>query len=260
MKREKRRRRPRSGRTEPEQVLYRPGPVQPGQIVGIEGAEADHAVRSLRLRSGDAVWLTDGAGSRHHGVVHTIGKHRLEVDVHGTEPVVRWPRREVWLGAGVIRTARMDVLVEKASELGVTRFVPLALARCVARPEEGGTKAERWHRIAVESLKQSKRAFLMELGEPTGLDDFLRVVPTGATLAFADPGGPGPAGLPRGTGPLVLLVGPEGGLEPEERDTLLQAGAIPVALGGNRLRAETAGLTLVTSVLAVLGEMEPAGD
>jgi len=271
VKREKRRRRPKFGDGDPEQVLYRPGPAQPGQIVGIEGAEADHATRSLRLRSGDPVSITDGAGSRHHGVVHDIGKHRLEVAVRETETVPVWPRRPVWLGAGVIRTTRMDVLVEKASELGVTRFTPLTLARCVAVPEEGGAKFERWGRIAVESLKQCKRAFLMEVGEPAALPDYLAALPPDARLVFADPGGVGPTqltpdakplGAPGGgtPPPLVLVVGPEGGLEPMERERLVEAGAVPVGLGSHRLRAETAGVVLVASVLAALGEMSHVTD
>ena len=162
----------------------------------------------------------------------------------------------------MLRSTRMDFLIEKASELGVARFVPLLLKRCVARPSEDGAKQERWHRLAVESLKQSRRARLLDLAPPVDLDEFLAMLPGEATLWAADPEGGAPADAARATGdgPLVLVVGPEGGLAPEEQGILRRAGARFVRLGGHRLRAETAVVALLASALASLGEMDPPGS
>jgi 16S rRNA (uracil1498-N3)-methyltransferase len=250
---------------EPEQVLYVDVPVEAGRTVALTGNEADHARRSLRLRTGHPVALVDGRGSRYHGQVTGLAKARLTVRVDVVEPLAPWPRRPLWLGAGILRSARMDTLIEKASELGVARLVPLLLERSVARPHETGSKQDRWQRLAVESLKQSKRSHLMEVAPPAGLEAFLEEIPEGAGLWWADPGGTSPlaaaGAAPAGpASPLVLVVGPEGGLSPPEAGRLKERGGIPVGLGGNRLRAETAALGLVTVALAATGEMGRTGD
>lgn len=259
MKRAKRPGRRRALDGEPEQVLYHPHPMGPGTVARVGGGEADHALRSLRLRSGDAVVLVDGRGTRFGGTARIVGKE-LEVTVASREPVPRWPGRTLWLAAGVLRTGRMDILVEKVSELGATRFVPLQLKHCMARPGDHGAKAERWNRIAVESLKQSKRSHLLEIGEVTGLAPFLDALPEKTAVVAADPAGRPPEALEGVTGqPLVLVVGPEGGLAEEERRLLAGRGAIWIALGGNRLRTETAGVALLVAALDRLGELAPGG-
>ncbi len=256
------RRPPRPGE-EPEQVLFVASTPAIGGRARLEGAEADHAHRSLRLKTGDAVQLVDGRGGRFHGRVAGLGKRAVEVEVDAEERIPVWPARRIWLGAGVLRSTRMDFLVEKAGELGVERFQPLLLTRCVARPAGEGTKSERWHRLAVESLKQSRRARLLEILPPADLDGFLAALPPARTLWVADPEGLDPREAARepGGGPLVAVVGPEGGLTPEERGILDRAGARFIRLGGHRLRAETAVVALLAAALATLGELgpDPAG-
>ena len=245
---------------EPEQVLYAGTAPLPGHPIRLEGSEAEHARRSLRLRTGDPVSLVDGRGGRYHGRIVNLDKHGLEVEVAATERIPAWPGRALWLGAGVLRSTRMDFIIEKASELGVTRMVPLLLKRCVARPAEEGAKHERWHRLAVESLKQSKRANLLELAPPSSLDEFLAGLPAGATVWVADPSGETPTEAASATaeGLLALVVGPEGGLSEEERGLLERHGVRFVGLGGHRLRAETAVVTLLAAALSALGEFGPA--
>jgi 16S rRNA (uracil1498-N3)-methyltransferase len=186
-----------------------------------------------------------------------IEKRGVVVAVLARESLPVWPSRPIWLAAGILRSTRMDTLVEKASELGVSVFLPLVLERSVARPAEEGTKQERWHRLAVESLKQSKRSHLMRVEDPRGLEDLLAALPPEATIWGADPRGEDPRGARFGPGPLLLLVGPEGGLSPGERARVEEKGIAWISLGGNRLRAETASLTLVAVALARLGEMAP---
>lgn len=250
-------RRRRADGEEPEQVLYLPDPPAPGGTAVLSGGEADHARRSLRLRLQDPVSLVDGNGRRFRGTVSGLGKSEMRVRVDSMEILDPWPREEIWLGAGVLRSTRMDTLVEKASELGVSRLCPLVLDRSVARPHEEGAKEQRWQRLAVESMKQCRRARLMEVLPPRSLEAFLEEVPDGATLWAADPGGepPAEAGIGPGEGPVILVVGPEGGLAGPEIELLGARGARWVALGGNRLRAETAAMTLVVAALGVLGAL-----
>jgi 16S rRNA (uracil1498-N3)-methyltransferase len=254
-----RRRRHRTSGEEPEQVLYIGGAIVSEKTARITGGEVTHALRSLRLRIGDGVVLIDGRGKRYHGSITGIGKTHFDVEIASEETIVSWPAHELWLGAGVLRSTRMDMVVEKTSELGVKRLVPLLLEHCVARPDVEGSKLDRWHRIAVESLKQSKRAHLMEIGAPSDLETFLDSLPPARTLWVADPGGRAAPEAARdaGVGPLVLVVGPEGGISPSEKRKLEDSGASLIRLGGNRLRAETAALCLVVAGLLALGEMAP---
>jgi len=234
----------------PEQVLYQDADLAPGRTTRLEGSEADHAKRSLRLRTGDAVHLVNGRGRRYQGRVVDLGKQFVDVEIQSEETLPVWPAVSVWLGAGVLRSTRMDTLVEKASELGVSRFVPLVLERSVAKPGGEGTKENRWHRLAIESLKQSRRSQLMDVDLPRTLDAFLNALPLDAQLWAADPEGEAPSHVPRSvSGTLGLVVGPEGGLSSRERAILLDRKARLIALGRNRLRAETAAISLVTAAI-----------
>lgn len=257
MSRSRGERRPRGDRA-PEQVLYAPEAAA-GSRVRIEGPEADHGLRSLRLRTGAEVYLVDGRGTRFQGEVVSVAKRALEVEVLRAQPIAVWPTRRVALAAGVLKSTRMDIVVEKASELGVDAFHPLNLKHCVARPHERGVKRDRWERLAVESLKQCRRARLMTVHPPTDLPHFLASLPVPGGLWFAEPSGGAIAGAAQhltDASCLTLVVGPEGGLAPEEVEGLTGAGGIPVTLGGHRLRAETAAVTLVTAALAILGELD----
>ena len=246
----------------PEQVLYQDAELLPGRRTRITGSEADHARRSLRLRSGDPIHLVNGRGRRYAGRVADVGKQFVEVDVEREEVLEPWPRCTIWLGAGVLRSTRMDTLVEKASELGVARFVPLVLERSVAKPDSEGAKENRWHRLAIESLKQSRRPRLMDVDEPRALEAFLDATPEGTPLWAADPDGVNPLCLSEEVGDrLALVVGPEGGLSTRERALLGGRGARFLSLGSNRLRAETAAISLVTIALLLgkdLGVPKPS--
>ena len=234
----------------PEQVLYQDADLALGRTTRLGGSEADHARRSLRLRTGDAVHLVNGRGRRYQGRVVDLGKQFVDVEIQSEEALPVWPQVSVWLGAGVLRSTRMDTLVEKASELGVSRFVPLILERSVAKPGGEGSKEDRWHRLAIESLKQSRRSSLMEVDLPQTLDAFLNALPPDPELWVADPEGDNPSQVPMSaSGTLVLVVGPEGGLSSWERAKLLERGARLIALGRNRLRAETAAISLVTAAI-----------
>lgn len=244
----------RGGSSEPEQVLYLESGCAVGGMVSLEGTEADHARRSLRLRPGDALSVVDGQGSRFHGTVSALEKHAVVLHLDRVETLLRWPQRELWLAAGVLKSTRMDFVIEKASELGVSRLIPVVFKHCVARPHEDGSKRERWARIAVESLKQSKRSHLMRVEDPHTLTEFLEMCPDPRTLWVADTAGDAPSEVdPRG--PVICVVGPEGGLAPEELTVLDAARARRVRLGGNRLRAETAGVALTVAALVASGEL-----
>jgi len=230
--------------------------VGPGDLVEVEGDEAHHAVAVRRLRAGEHLALTDGAGTTAIGEVHATGKRRLTVELHevthGPEPEPR-----VTVVQALPKGDRGELAVEVLTEVGVATVVPWAAARSVAvwRGERADTSLRRWRATAREAAKQSRRAWF-PLVEPMAtteavcalLDraDLAVVLHEGATTALA--------ALPvPGRGSVVVVVGPEGGLTHDELAVFTATGAHAVRLGDEVLRTSTAGVVAVAALLSRTG-------
>ncbi len=211
----------------------------------VDGADLRHLLDVLRLRAGEVVAVSDGAGRwvpcRVASDAVAGGSRRADP---GTTLVPDGPRREVarlrpelTVAFAPTKGDRPEWVVQKLTELGIDRIVPLRTARSVVRWEgDRGHKAvERLRRVAREAAAQSRRAWLPQVTDVCRLDEVTRVA--GVPVVLADPGGAAP-GLDRP----VVAVGPEGGWDDEERRT---AGAT-VGLGVTVLRAETAALVAAT--------------
>ena len=177
-------------------------------------------------------------------------------------PPVPGSRLSLTLAQVVPRGARMDLIVAKATELGVDRIVPLGGERSAAAP---ATRVGRWLRIAQEASEQCGRRRLPALSPPTALDAFLRTLAPGTPLVACDAGqGCRPllavSQELRGTPALTLVVGAEGGLSPAELTRLQECGARLAALGPRLLRTETAALAALTIVQATLGDWDTAWE
>ncbi|MFE3094702.1 16S rRNA (uracil(1498)-N(3))-methyltransferase [Streptomyces sp. NPDC059248] len=224
----------------------------PGSVVTLEGPEGRHAVSVKRLRAGEDVVLTDGLGRGAAGrVLGTEGKDRLVVEAVGllAEPESS-PR--ITVVQALPKGDRGELAVETMTETGVDAIVPWSAARCVTqwRGERGAKSLTKWRATAREAGKQSRRLRFPEVAEAaTGRQvaellaaaDFAAVLhEEGATpLATAD--------LPA-DGSIVVVVGPEGGVSPEEIALFEAAGARPYRLGRSVLRTSTAG-TAATALL-----------
>jgi 16S rRNA (uracil1498-N3)-methyltransferase len=217
-----------------------PGLPQGGEI-RLGGDEGRHLARVLRARPGDEVELFDGLGRAARAEVVTVERDAVVLAVG--EPVpAREPSREVTLCSAIPKGKRMDWLVEKATEAGVARIVPLAPDRA-ARREAGDNTVRRWRRAALEAAKQSGRSVVPAIADPVTLDEALAAT-DGAQRLLASPGA---AHAPTvcGLSPVAVFVGPEGGFTPDEIARLACAGAVPVGLGGLILRIETAAIVAV---------------
>ena len=223
--------------------------------------DAHHALRVLRLGEGDTVELV-ADGERFTAAIARITRGEVwlarERSLPGTEP--SFP---ITLFQGLPKADKMDLVVRKAVELGVSRIVPVKMSRCVVRltDSDARKKQERWQRIAREAGKQSGRCLVPEVTLPTALSqlpelpDFpgLLAVPWEECEAF------GPLAFSRAypePPSLGIVIGPEGGMEKEEVSFLKQHGGIPMTLGKRVLRTETAGLAAVSAFLGLYGEME----
>jgi 16S rRNA (uracil1498-N3)-methyltransferase len=223
---------------EPPSLLYAPDLGGPGSVVLLSGDEAHYLARVCRARPGDYATATDGRGVRARLRLASVGGE-VRADVISVERSERGRRAWAWCGAP--ERGRADWLVEKLAELGVERFQPLE-GEGSSWPA-GAARVERWNRLAIGALRQSRRAFLMEVRPPLPVEAALEQVEPGASCWLADSGG-------KSTGPEALLaglaigaIGPAGGFNVRERKRFETAGFFPICLADARLRTETAALS-----------------
>ena len=215
-----------------------------GEHAVLDGPEGRHAAAVRRLRAGEELQLADGRGGLVRAVVEVAGRDHLELRVLDRvrlEP----PAPRVLLAQALVKGDRGELAVELATEAGVDAVLPWRAARCVARWEDGprGAKAlARWRTTAREAAKQARRPWLPEVTEPVTTGELARrVEAAAATLVLHESAETGIAGIELPTaGDLLLVVGPEGGITDEELAALAAAGAQPVRLGPEVLRASTA--------------------
>lgn len=235
-------------------------------VLALSPRDFRHLLLVLRLEPGDRVMLADPSGLVTEAVIRDVSAARVTADV-GT-PTAPAARPRVALAQGLARRERMELVVQKATELGVAEIVPVAFARSVVKLAEdrAGKRTERWRLIAEEAAKQSQRGEIPFVHEPVDLAGLLEVtavydvvlVPWEETVGSAKPiPGIGEALAAAEATPqssVLIVIGPEGGLEPGEVSALVQAaGAIPVGLGDTILRTETAAIVAVALASYELG-------
>jgi len=213
-----------------------------GQSALLEGDEARHLARVLRAKVGDAVTLFDGRGRAWEAHVANLGRDRVTLDLGAALPATPPPAVPVTLAVALPKGDRQKWMVEKLTELGVARLVPLITTRGVAEATDAARI--RLERGVIEACKQCGRDTLMEIGPATPLADLLAAPPSGTRTLLADPHGrPPEAILAAGpTGAIVVLVGPEGGFTAEEVTVAEAAGCERVTFGRHILRIETAAI------------------
>jgi 16S rRNA (uracil1498-N3)-methyltransferase len=236
-------------------------PPQGGSAV-LDGDEARHLARVLRARVGDVVTLFDGRGRAWQARVARIARAPVEleaVEPNAVEPntVARFagepapppagPR--LTLAVALPKGERQKWMVEKLTELGVARLVPLATARGVA--EATASAAARLERQVIEACKQCGRDTLMEVVAGRPLDRVLADLPAGARGVIAHPHAPplDAAAVQAGATEVIALVGPEGGFTADELAAADRAGAVRVSLGPHILRVETAAIALAARLV-----------
>lgn len=234
--------------------IYSDQPLRTGAAVTLTGDAANHVLRVLRLRRGDSLVLFDGSGNDFDGAIIDLSRDAVTVEVATSRAVHTESPLEITLLQGVCRGPRMDTVIQKATELGVARIRPVLTGRSVVRLDEerADRKQGHWQRVAVAAAEQSGRSRIPHVTEAQPLEAALAALSATGTRLLLDPEGKalGRDGLTAGG--LTLLVGPEGGLAPDERSLAQDAGFHPVRLGPRILRTETAPLAAL-AVLQFLG-------
>ena len=223
----------------------------------LDGTAANHVAKVLRLRAGDPLILFDDAGGEYTATVDALERHTVRVAVGDYVTTDRESPLRVTLAQGVSRGERMDVVVQKATELGVKRIVPLLAERTVVRLNAGqaANRLRRWRAIAVAACEQCGRNRLPEITAPMSLQEFLvSDLPEGLRLLLQPDGGMRARDLPASNA-VTLLIGPEGGLAAAERSAALAAQFRGLALGPRILRTETAALAALAVIQQQLGDL-----
>ena len=234
------------------------GPLAAGRRHTLEGDAANHIARVLRLRQGDPLTLFDGRGGEYVSRVEELRKGAVIVSVHEQSPVARESSLPITLAQGVSRGERMDWVVQKATELGVTRIIPVLTERSVVRLDAKQAERKRlhWQAIAVAACEQSGRDRIPGVDAPLTMAEFAGKADSRATRVLLSPAGSlRVADLPRGEGGIVVLIGPEGGLTEAEQGAALTAGFVAVRLGPRVLRTETAAVAALTLLQYQFGDL-----
>jgi len=234
--------------------LFVEAPLSEGLRVAIEGGQAHYLGKVMRVAPGDAVVLCDDVTGEWLARVAEAGKREVALDVE-RQLRAREDVPDFWLCAALLKKPSFDLVLQKATELGVARVVPLVTRRCVADK----LNPERARTIMVEAAEQCARTALPVLGETVKLDALLRDWPEGRVLFFADENG----GLPVAEafaahkGLAALLVGPEGGFDEAERAAVrAHPAAVAIALGPRILRGETAAIAGMALWMGLNGDWQ----
>ena len=243
--------------------LYCPTSLESDEVIDLPAAVAHHAARVLRLREGDPVTLFNGEGGEFEARLTRIESRSVSAMVIMHHAVERESPLQVTLLQGLAGAERMDYVIQKAVEMGVATIAPVTMARSVTRLDtaRAAKRAEHWRSVIVASCEQCGRNrlpllrplcdFDAALGSP---DDPGATASAALSLVLSPGEGSSLTAFDRPSGAIRLLIGPEGGLAPEELAAAHRAGFRNVRLGPRVLRTETAGLAALAAMNALWGD------
>lgn len=230
-----------------------------GRLVTLREERAHYASRVLRLRTGDPVTVFNGEGGEYHGAVREINKKTVTIETHVWHDYERESPLDVTLIQAVAAQEKMDFILQKAVELGVRGVIPVASARARVRldPERAAKRLRHWRAIVVSACEQCGRNRLPEVHAVTDLDHcFASLAESSERWLLSPEAGAGLRGRRLPEVPVYLLVGPEGGFSPEERQRAKDHGFQPLRLGPRVLRTETAALAALAAMQTLWGDFQ----
>lgn len=236
-------------------------PRQYADEMEIDGIDARHIYTVLKMKPGEKVQIVSDDGvTALAEIAETVPGRTLvkclEIIAESHEPAVK-----ITLAQGLVKGEKMDFIIQKAVELGVSRIVPLAMEHSVVRYDgaKAAKKQERWQKIAESAAKQSKRDIIPEVDAVTTIDKLMQTC--GCTCKIIAYECEDKQGLKQAlrandqTDSILVIIGPEGGISEAELNKARDGGAVPVSLGRRILRAETAGLTALSAILYEFDEL-----
>ncbi|MGH8251130.1 MAG: 16S rRNA (uracil(1498)-N(3))-methyltransferase [Steroidobacteraceae bacterium] len=234
-------------------------PMAAGARIALDRRAAEHVQRVLRLKAGDAITLFNGDGQDYPSRIRALQGRSVEVEVEGSAAARAESPLALTLVQGIARGERMDLVVQKATELGAASIRPVVTRRSVVKldADTGARKLGHWRGIAIAACEQCGRARLPGIAEPQTLAAWLQQAPEAGVnrLMLSPDAERSLADAATGSRRIELLVGPEGGLEPAEREAAIAAGYRACRLGPRVLRSETAALAALAVLQSVAGDL-----
>jgi len=240
--------------------FFCPPPLPQNGSFDLPPDAAHHAVRVLRLHQGDPVQIFDGAGGERHGVIAEISGKRVVISGITAIDIDRESPLKVLLAQALTSSEKMDWVIQKATELGVTDIQPLDTERSVARlsAERTAKRLEHWQQVAISACEQSGRNTLPQIHAPLDIMVWLQqmrespvtkliLLPQGAVSLHTQ-------AKPQGN--VALLIGAEGGFTQAESDAAQHCGFIPIRMGARVLRTETAAIAGLAALQTLWGDFQ----
>lgn len=231
----------------------------------MSGEDVRHIAAVLRMKTGDELLLCDGAGAEYAVKITRIDRAEITTEILSRSTQVLWKPRII-LGQGIPKSDKMDLIVQKATELGASAIVPLMTERTIVKVRDGEKRIERWRKIAREAAMQSNRPDIPRIEPIRSFQDFIRSPhprPVSVAPEVPVPGSHTLRLIPweEGTEPIknilrkspdarevIVLVGPEGGFSRAEADAAREQGFHAVSLGQTILRTETAAIAALSMI------------
>ncbi|MET0654852.1 MAG: 16S rRNA (uracil(1498)-N(3))-methyltransferase [Pseudoxanthomonas sp.] len=232
-------------------------PLPVGSKIVLPESAAAHLVRVLRLREGDACVLFNGDGNDCAARIATAGKREVVVEILSSAAVGNESPLRITLVQGIARGEKMDLILQKATELGVAAIVPVVAERTEVKLDAERTEKRmaHWRSVVASACEQSGRSVVPTLAAPAALADAVRAIEGSLKLVLDPAGEDSLASLRAPASSVVLTIGPEGGWSPRDRATLNGAGYTGLRLGPRVLRTETAGLAAIAALQARFGDL-----
>lgn len=231
-----------------------------GNTAYFDGGEARHIHAVLRLRTGTEIEIFDGSGKLYHARLKEISAKKVLAEILQTFENKEPDQPELFLAMAMLKGKKMDLVIQKATELGVHTLQPLITRYCERKEQDGG-QAQRRLRIILESCKQCGRVSPMHLAPAMEFNDFRPPVDAYKIMPYEqEKSSPFPTTVPTNTRKACLLIGPEGGFHPSEVELAKQSGFLTVSLGPLILRAETAAISSVALTMHLLGAFHPTSS
>ena len=224
----------------------------------IDGTDVKYLTHVLRSSLGDEITLLDGTGKGYKGKIASINKNKIEVQIKEAIKMETESSIDITLAQGIPKAEKMEIVIQKTTELGIKNIVPLITQRSVVKTKSP-VRLERWAKIAISSAQQSGRSKVPLIDGITGYREFLSHGFSGTGLIFYE--GENKRGLKellrglKSVKEITFLIGPEGGFTNEEVELATRRGFTPVGLGPRILRTETAAITALSILQYELGDI-----
>lgn len=225
----------------------------------LDGESARHIAKSLRMRVGDVICVTDGGGDDYGCQIEEITKDEVVLKVCYKQVCESEPSCRVTIYQGVPKSSKMEDIIQKCVELGVCEIVPTLTKRCVSRPDDkaAGKKNQRYQKIALEAAQQSGRGIVPKIENMKTLRQAIAEDESDVKIVFYEGGGEKLADIVKpDTESVSVFIGPEGGFEQEEVEQIEASGGVRATLGKRILRTQTAPVAALAAIMLLTGNLE----